>query len=229
MLRRMVGTFTFVVLAASAVQAADEKRAEFGVFLGNTSSEGISSNDVAPSGSAKVYVEARPKNAFSWGVDLNYFLNDKFEIGALYSIEKSELQFTVGTAFRQVGQGLDVQNMMGTFIFNTGDLKSKTRFYLLGGLGATRYGNVTLKTVNGRDAQIDGRSKFATTWGAGVKFLPSPKFGMKAQIRWTPTNIKDTADEWLCSPYLPASCTVTGVNHQYSNQLEYTAGAFLRF
>jgi opacity protein-like surface antigen len=118
---------------------------------------------------------------------------------------------------------------MGTFAYNTGYYKSTTRFYVLGGLGLTRYGNVTLKTIDGKDAQIGGRGKFATTWGAGVKYRVNPMVGLKGQIRYTPTNIKDTADDWLCSPYWPATCTAGGVNHQFASQLEFSVGALLRF
>jgi opacity protein-like surface antigen len=211
------------------VAQAQEKRGEFGLFLGTTSSSGISSNDVTPADSPKVFVEAKPKNGFTWGADFNYFVNERFEVGALYSIQKSDLQFTVGTTWKNVGEGLDVQNMMGTVTFNTGSFDSKTRVYLLGGLGATRYGNVTLANVNGQNVQIGGKSKFATTWGAGVKFYPSPKVGVKGQVRYTPTNIKDTADEWVCAPYYPVTCVAGGVNHQYASQWEFTGGVFLRF
>ena len=228
MLRRIVWSVAFIVLAAAAAQA-QEKRGEFGLFLGTTSSTGISSNDVTPADTPAVFVEAKPKNGFTWGADVNYFVNEKFEVGALYSIQKSDLQFTVGTAWKNVGEGLDVQNMMGTVTFNTGSFDSKTRFYILGGLGATRYGNVTLANINGENVQIGGKSKFATTWGAGVKYYPSPKVGVKGQVRYTPTNIKDTADEWVCAPYYPTTCAAGGVNHQYASQWEFTGGVFLRF
>jgi opacity protein-like surface antigen len=95
----------------------------------------------------------------------------------LYSIQKSELQFTVGDAWSSVGEGLDVQNMMGTVTFNTGSFDSKTRLYLLAGLGATRHGNVTLANINGENVQIGGKSKFATTWGAGVSTIRTPRSG----------------------------------------------------
>jgi opacity protein-like surface antigen len=228
MLRRIVWSAAITILAAAAVQA-QEKRGDFGLFLGTTSSTGISSNDVTPLDQPAVFVEAKPKNGFTWGLDANYFVSEKFQVGALYSNQKSDLQFTVGSAWTNVGQGLDVQNMMGTVTFNTGSFESKTRFFVLGGLGATRYGNVTLANINGEDVQIGGKSKFATTWGVGLKFYPSPKVGAKLQARYTPTNIKDTADEWVCAPYLPVSCAAGGVNHQYASQLEFTAGLFLRF
>jgi hypothetical protein len=52
---------------------------------------------------------------------------------------------------------------------------------------------------------------------------------VKGQVRFAPTNIKDTADEWVCAPYYPVTCTAGGENDQYSSQWEFTAGVFLRF
>lgn len=227
MSRRLLWSATLVVLVASVAQAQD-KRGEFSLNLGGTMGSGINSNEVAPSGQAAVFVEAVPKNSFSWGLDVGYFVSDKVQIGGLFSSQKSELQFTVGSTFKQAGEGLDVQNFMGTFAFHTGDLDSKTRFYFLAGLGATRYGEVTFIGPNGNSAQTSGKSKFATTWGLGVKSYPSARLGWKLGFRWTPTNLGETADEWLCSPYYPASCTV-GENTQYAHQYEFSAGLMLRF
>jgi hypothetical protein len=217
----------FIVLATSAAQAQD-KKSEFGLFLGTTSSNGISSNDVVPFEQAAVFVEVKPRNGFTWGVDFGYFASERFEIGALYSIQKSKLQVSGPNSWTNVGEGLDVQNIMGTVTFNSGDSWSKLRFYVLGGLGATRYGNVTIVGPAGGSTQIGGISKFATTWGAGIKGYPSPSIGWKAGVRWTPTNIGSTADDWVCSPY-GGFCTATGVDHQYIDQLEFAGGVFFRF
>jgi opacity protein-like surface antigen len=217
-----------VLVAIASAAHADEKRVELGINLGYTGSSGIDSNEVAPSGQAGVFVEVRPKSAFSWGVDLGYFASEKVQIGALFSSQKSDLQFTVGSTFNQVGEGLDVQNFMGTFAYHTGSFDSKTRLYLLGGLGATRYGEVTFVGVNGQTAQTSGKSKFATTWGVGLKSYPSEKIGFRLGVRWTPTNLGDTADEWVCSPYYPAECTV-GENTQYAHQYEFTGALMIRF
>ena len=150
----------------------------------------------------------------------------RFQIGALYSVQKSELQLSGPNSWSDVGEGLDVQNMMGTVAFHTGGLDSKTRFYLLAGLGATRYGNVTFVGPSGDTIQIGGKSKFATTWGLGVKMYPSPKVGVKLGFRWTPTNLGETADEWVC---VYPTCEVTGTNTQYAHQLEFSAGVMFRF
>jgi opacity protein-like surface antigen len=213
MLRRIVWSAGLVVLAAAAVQA-QEKRGEFGLDIGYTGSNGINSNDVSPSGAAAVFVEAKPKSSFFWGLELGYFASEKFQIGALYAAQKSDLQLAGPNSWTNVGEGLDVQNMMGTFAFHTGGFDSKTRLYILGGLGATRYGNVTIVGPNGDTIQIGGKSKFATTWGLGVKMYPNPKVGFKLGFRWTPTNLGETADEWVC---VYPTCEVTGTPSTHSS------------
>ena len=218
-----------VALAASSVQAQDRRGIELGINLGYTGSSGIDSNEVAPSGEAPVFVEVRPKSTMSWGIDAGYFVKEKIQVGALFSNQKSELQYTVETTFKQVGEGLDVQNFMGTVAYHTGWSYSRTRFYVLGGLGATRYGEVTLVGADGLTVQTSGKSKFATTWGAGAKYYPSEKVGIRAGFRWTPANLGETADEWLCSPYWPVACAVSGDNTQYAHQYEISVGVVIRF
>ena len=221
MLRKTVWAAAFVVAASGAY--AYDPRAEASLDLGYTGSNGIQSTDVDPNAA---FFEIRPKSSWFWGVDFGYFVSDRFEIGALYAIQKSGLQYTTPKGFKDIGEGFDVQNIMGTFTFNTGDMRSRTRFYVLGGFGVTRFGNVTILGQNGGTYQVGGKSKFASTWGAGVKAYPSDKFGWKVGIRWTPTNLGETADEWLCGG---SACVVTGTNTQYSNQLEGSVGFTLRF
>jgi opacity protein-like surface antigen len=228
MFKKSLLALAVLTLAASSAVAADEPRIELSLNLGGTASSGINSNEVAPSGQSPVYMEVRPKNGFSFGGDLGYFLTEKIQVGALYSNQKSELQFTGPNSWVQVGEGLDVQNYMGTVAFHTGDFWQRTRFYVLGGIGATRYGNVTILGING-SAVVGGRTKFASTWGVGVKHTPNDRLGVKLGVRWTPTYLGETADEWVCSPYWPQECSVSGTNSQFAHQIEGSVGVMIRF
>ena len=214
-----------VVLAAAAAQAQDP-RGEAGLNLGYTGSNGITSNDVAPSGSAVVFAEVRPKSAFSWGLDAGYFVNDRFQVGVLFAQQESTLQVTGPETWRNVGDGFNVQNYHATVAFHTGDLETKTRFYVLAGLGATRFGQVTVGGPDGLSTEIGGITKFSTTWGAGVKVHISPRIGARLGVRWTPANLGETADEWVCAYGV---CAVDGTNTQYSHQVEIAAGVAYRF
>jgi hypothetical protein len=59
-----------------------------------------------------------------------------------------------------------------------------------------------------------------------VKAYPSPHFGVRFGVQWTPTYIKTDAEGWWCDPYW--GCYLTG-DPQYSNQLQFHGGVTARF
>ena len=225
MIRKTILTVVVVAVAA-ATASAQSPRVELSGTAGWTFSDGVSGSAVVVPGIG-TFDRIDPKDAFSWGARLGFNVTPNVEVGFLFNEQSTKLE-AGGTTTLDIAD-LKVYNYHGYLAYNFGDEDAKARPYILGGLGATRYGNVTLANINGENVQIGGKSKFATTWGAGLKFYPSPKVGAKFQARYTPTNIKDTADEWVCAPYLPVTCAAGGVNHQYASQLEFTAGLFLRF
>ena len=214
-----------IVLVTSAAQA-QEKRSEFSLNAGYTGSEGINATDIVDG--ARFDVEIKPKSSFSWNVDYGYFVNEKFQIGAVFAQQNSQLQFFAQNgAFVTVPENWNVNNFQATFAYNTGTYQSKARVYLLGGLGVTRYTSKDLEGPNGLTFELDGASKFATTWGGGVKFYPAPGFGMKMGVRWTPTALGSLTDDWLCGPF--DNCEVVDKDRTWARQLEVAVGALVRF
>ena len=214
-----------IVLATSAAQA-QEKRSELGFNLGYTGSEGVNATDIVDG--ARFDAEIKNKSSFSWNFDYGYFVNEKVEIGALFAQQNSELQFFAQNgAFITVPENWNVNNIQATVAYNTGTSQSKARFYLLGGLGVTRYTSKDLTLGNGDVFETDGATKFATTWGTGVKFYPAPGFGMKMGVRWTPTALGSLTDNWLCGPF--DNCEVVDKDRTWARQLEVAVGALVRF
>jgi hypothetical protein len=118
---------------------------------------------------------------------------------------------------------MHLYNYHGIFTYNFFAAEAKVRPYVFGGLGATVYGFAPIGNFD-----VDGSTRFSTTWGGGVKVFPTPSLGFKATARWTPTYIKsDPAGIW-CSPYYPFGCWVVG-DPDYSNQGEFSAGVVFRF
>ena len=214
-----------LVLVASAAQA-QEKRSELGFNLGYTGSEGVNATDIVDG--ARFDVGVSNKSSFSWNFDYGYFVNEKFQIGALFAQQNSELQFSAANgAFVTAPENWNVNNIQATFTYNTGTSQSKARVYLLGGLGVTRYTSKDLTLGNGDVFETDGATKFATTWGGGIKFYPAPGFGMKMGVRWTPTALGSLSDNWLCGPF--DNCEVVDKDRTWARQLEVTVGALVRF
>jgi opacity protein-like surface antigen len=113
----------------------------------------------------------------------------------------------------------------GYFAYNFGPADSPVRPYVLGGIGATSYASVPF-TFAGVSRETGGDTQFSTTWGAGVKFVPSRGIGVRAGVQWTPTYIKSDAVGWWCDPFW--GCYVVG-DAQYANQFSFNGGVIFRF
>jgi opacity protein-like surface antigen len=221
-LRKVAVMTSFVALVASGSWAQDP-RVEIGADAGWTFSDGVTGDPVR-GGDGNLYDSIDPKDAFSYSLDLGFFLTPNVEIGGLFSQQKSKMVIG-GTTSLELGDWT-VDNYHGTFTYNFGDADSKVRPYLLGGLGATRYGSLAFTSLTGQAREIGGQTKFSTTWGAGVKLYPGKSVGLKLGLRFTPTYVKSDADGWWCDPYW--GCYVVG-DAQYSNQFEFSAGIRFRF
>jgi hypothetical protein len=194
------------------------------VVAGYTQSDGVTTDSAVAGGDGGFYNSIEPNDSASWGLNLGYYVNPNFEIGGLFSQQKSQM-IIGGTREVEVGDwGVDNYHLY--FAYNTGDFDSKARFYVLAGLGATRYGSLSFTAVNGSNREIGGETQFSTTWGAGLKLYPGTNVGLKLGVRWTPTYIKSDAEGWWCDPYW--GCYVVG-DAQYSNQFEFSGGLTFRF
>ena len=223
MFRRVAVLASFVAIFSSAAWA-DDPRVEIGGTAAWTQSDGVTTDQAILGGDGNLYNGIEPKDSFSWGLDIGFFVTHNVEIGGLFSNQQSKMVIT-GTTERELGDWT-VRNYHGFVAFNTGDADSKARFYFLAGLGATHYGSLDFTTVTGTTRSIGGNSQFSTTWGAGVKLYPGRTVGIKLGARWTPTYIKSDSEGWWCDPYW--GCYVVG-NAQYSNQFEFGGGLTLRF
>ena len=137
---------------------------------------------------------------------------------AAYGLPPSAFE-TSGAISRSIPQ--TVYNYHGYYAYNFGDHSAKVRAYFLGGAGVTQYGS--LDTALGK---IGGETQFSSTWALGLKMLPSPKFGLRLEARWTPTYIKSDAEGYWCDPYW--GCYTVG-DAEYSNQYELSGGIIFRF
>jgi len=145
------------------------------------------------------------------------------EIGFLFDQQATTLEIG-GTSTVEFGD-VSIYNYHGYFAFNFGDYDAPARPYILVGLGATQYGSVSVN-LGGTQRSIDGDTRFSGSLAAGLKLFPGPRFGLRAEARWTPTYIKSDAVGWWCDPFW--GCYVVG-DSQYANQYELSGGIILRF
>jgi hypothetical protein len=220
--RKVTFTAAFVAFAASAAWA-QEPRVEIDLMGGWTQSDGVDGEAVL-GGDGNFYNSIAPKDAFSYSLNLGFFVTENVEIGGLFSQQRSKMVIG-GNVERELGDW-SVDNYHGYFAYNTGEADSNSRFYILLGLGATHYGSVAFTGVSGQSREIGGETKFSGTLGAGLKLYPGKNVGLKLGVRWTPTYIKSDSAGWWCDPYW--GCYVVG-DAQYSNQLEFSGGLSFRF
>jgi len=228
MLRR-IGLALALGLAFTASAAwAQDPRVEVGATAGWTFSDGVSGGTYTINGDD--FTRLDPKDAFSWGARIGFFVTPNVEVGALFNQQSTQLELSGLSQVLHVADE-SVYNYHGYVAYNFGESDAKVRPYFLGGLGATHFGGVTLAggiqlPTPQSGATTGGETKFSSTWALGVKLYPSPKVGIRLEGRWTPTYIKsDYAGTW-CDPYW--GCYALG-DAQYANQFELSGGITLRF
>jgi hypothetical protein len=213
-----------VCLLAGPLAWAQDKRVEIGGTAGWTFSDGVGEANAVIVPGVGTFNRIDPKDAFSWGLRIGFMVSENVEVGGLFNQQSTSLELG-GTQTVKLGDE-KLYNYHGYFAYNFGDASAKVRPYILGGLGATQYGAVTVN-VGGQQHDIGGNTKFSTTWALGVKVFPGGNnFGLRLEGRWTPTYIKSDAAGWWCDPYW--GCYMVG-NAQYANQFELSGGINLRF
>jgi opacity protein-like surface antigen len=221
MLRKVVWQVALIVLVAAAPAFA-KPRVELSGIIGWTFSDGVTGQAVL-AGDGNIYDEIDVADSFSWGFGIGVLATENAEVGFMYGRQESRLDVK-GTDTVEVGD-MAVSTYHGYFAYNFGAADSPVRPYVLGGIGATSYANVPF-TFAGVNRETGGETQFSTTWGAGVKFVPSRGIGVRAGVQWTPTYIKSDAVGWWCDPFW--GCYVVG-DAQYANQFAFNGGVIFRF
>jgi opacity protein-like surface antigen len=213
--------FALATVMASPAMAQD-KKVEVSVLVGWTFSDGVDGDPVTTA--TGIYDRIDPKDSFKWGLGAGVMVTPNAEVGFLFGQQPTTLT-AGGTRTIDVGD-MSVSTYHGYFGYNFGDPDATVRPYLFGGIGATNFSSVDYTRSNGQSGTIGGETQFSTTWGAGLKFFPSPSVGARFGVQWTPTYIKSDAVGWWCDPYW--GCYLVG-NAQYSNQWDVGGGITFRF
>jgi len=203
-------------LAASTAQAQSSKF-EISATAGWTFSDGVSGATVETD--EGTFNRLDPADSFSWGLRFGYMLSENSEIGFLFDTQPTQLE--AGGRDKATVGDMNVYNYHGYYSFAFSNIDAVARPYILVGLGATQFG-----AVSADEGDLDGGTQFSATFAFGAKIFPfaSPKFGFRAEARWTPTYIKSDPGGWWCGWY---GCYLTE-DPQYANQFELNAGIILR-
>ena len=222
MWRKSMCLIAMIVLTA-AKAAAQDPRVEVGVTAGWTYGNGLNADGSLTVPGVGTFNAIDPKDAFSWGLRLGFFAGENSEIGFLFNQQATELELG-GTTTIKLGD-MNINNYHGYYAYNFGDAGAAVRPYLLIGLGATQYAEVTA-TVAGTSRDIPSDTRFSGTGAFGVKVYSGENVGFRFEGRWTPTYLTTTNAGWWCDPYW--GCYVVN-DYKYANQFELAAGISIRF
>jgi hypothetical protein len=231
---RRVVLATLVLCIAAAVAQAQEKKFEFGSFVGFTASSGI---DITPkpTGVGMVVTRLSPRSGMSWGLGFDYLAPEHLGVGIIWSQQFSQLKGVVAplataasaTESDFAGMSVFTYHIIATYRF--GNKTWKVRPFVLGGLGATRYSpgdaNSQQFSTTSSSRKFNSLNEFSTTLGGGIRSYVTPRIGFKFTVRLTPTYIPSTIAGIWCGPegcyYAPSG--------KISNQCEFSGGLFFRF
>jgi len=196
---------------------AQSSKFEISATAGWTFSDGVSGATVETD--EGTFNRLDPADSFSWGLRFGYMLSENSEIGFLFDTQPTQLE--AGGRDKATVGDMNVYNYHGYYSFAFSNIDAVARPYILVGLGATQFG-----AVSADQGDLDGGTQFSATFALGAKIFPfaSPKFGFRAEARWTPTYIKSDPGGWWCGFY---GCYLTE-DPQYANQFELNGGIILR-
>jgi hypothetical protein len=222
MLKRIV-VAAFIMMMATLPAFAQEPKAEVGVTIGWVFADGVSTTNNIVVPGVGTFNRIDPKDSFGWGIDVGFFVGPNAEVGFQYTQQPTKLEAS-GTTTVDIGD-MSAHTYHGTFTYNFGPGDAKIRPYVMGGLGATTWGDIPYSTPN-RSGTLSGVSRFSSTWGVGAKMYGAGKVGGRVGLLWTPAYIKSDAAGWWCDPYW--GCYLVG-NAQYANQFTINGGVTFRF
>ena len=216
------------LLFAAAPAMAQASKVEVSANVGWVISDGVTGQSVKAQ-DGNTYNELDAKDAMGYHFTFGLHATPNLQVGFLYGRQQSTLQ-AKGTRTLEIGD-MHIDNYHVFFEYDFGGQSSIVKPFIYGGLGSTKYGDVSFNVPNVVNPAfvehtIPGQTRFSTTWGGGVKIYPTKVVGFKAEMRWVPTYIKTDAAGWWCDPFW--GCYVVG-DAQYSNQLDFSGGITLRF
>jgi len=160
-------------------------------------------------------------NGVNYGVSLGYLLGEHSGIEFLWNQNKADVRAQpFGSGLSSVKLFTMSQNQyLGNYLFHFTPREDKVRPYLLVGLGAAALD----PQVHG----VSGTTRFVYAIGGGAKYNVSSHFGLRGQVKWSPTYITSSNAGYWCDPFW-GGCWLVSNNH-YLHELDFTGGITFRF
>jgi len=153
--------------------------------------------------------ELKLKSGLTLGGALTRFFSP--HVGAEISFAQAQSALTLTTATDEADLfDVNIGQLHGSFVYQFGGDGARVRPFLFGGLGATFLSS----------AYLDSETKLAWSAGAGLRWFPGKKTGVRLHVRYNPARLNDASSDY-CDPF--------GFCQDSLKQFELMAGLVLRF
>jgi opacity protein-like surface antigen len=160
------------------------------------------------------------QNSSNYGATIGYLL------GEHYGVEFDWNRARPNTVAQPIGGGSDIkvftlnQNQyFGNFVLHFKSQESALRPFAFVGLGAS--------SLSTNRSGVSGATRFAFALGGGAKYNLTKHFGLRGQLKYSPTYITTTDGGYWCDPFW-GGCWAVGHSH-YLNEFDMTGGIIFRF
>jgi hypothetical protein len=191
-------TLTALLAAAPAFPQGVELTA----LAGYTTSGGLEHD-------SRTVADLKLAGSSSWGASAGFFFSPRFGVEASWVRVGSGVELSTAEATQEMFD-VTIDQLQGSFVYQLGSTDSRWRPFVCAGAGAAIFSST----------DIEGETKLAFNAGAGIKWLPSKRFGARLQARYTPTYLNDASSDF-CDPF--------GFCQDWLHQFELLGGVVLRF
>jgi hypothetical protein len=159
-------------------------------------------------------------NALNYGVTVGYLLGEHYGVEFQWNENNAETRaqpIGIGSSIKLFN--LHQNQYMGNFLLHLTDREARLRPFVFFGLGANN--------LNPNVSAVNSTTRFAVSLGAGAKYDIGKHFGLRTQLKWSPTYITTTNGGYWCDPFW-GGCWTVGNSH-YLHEFDITGGFTLRF
>ncbi|MGH9462113.1 MAG: outer membrane beta-barrel protein [Vicinamibacteria bacterium] len=194
----LIGVLALLLVAAPAWA----QRFEAAGLLGYTTAGSL--DQVAPD-----LEDLEIGGGFTWSGQFDYFFSPHLGVEASWARREGVLTLTASSGTGALFE-IDIDQLLGSVVYQWGVEESKIRPFVLGGIGATFFSA----------DDIPSETKLAWAAGGGVKVFLHRRVGIKAQAKLNSTVLADSSSDF-CDPFGFCSSSI--------NPFELLSGVVFRF
>lgn len=189
-------------MALLAAAPAFPQGVELAALAGYTTSGGLEHD-------SRTVDDLKLAGSSTWGASAGFFFSPRIGLEASWARVGSGVELSTAEATQEMFD-VTIDQLQGSFVYQFGGADSRWRPFVCAGAGAAIFSST----------DIEGETKLVFNAGAGLKWLPSKRFGARLQARYTPTYLNDASSDF-CDPF--------GFCQDWLHQFELTGGVVFRF